>query len=422
MKLIAQTNRYYLLMSMAALVIISTVLLLGIRHLFNRYSDERLDQMKTEIEIYVKNHGALPVFFESTNSKVYTNRTDISIIPTYSDTLIFNEIEQEDEPFRRLRFGLVAGSESLQVDVLLSSVETEDIALMVLLLNLSILIAILAMFFWTQRKLSVRLWEPFNNTLEQLRHFNLSQKDPLVLGKTNTDEFSELNKVIQRLTEKNRQDFNSLKRFTENASHEIQTPLSVIRIKLETLLQSDGLGKEQLTDLNSASSAAARLSRLQQSLLLLVKIENDQFPAKETIDLKSMVETKLDLLEDFISAKNILVQAELSSVQLIANPFLIDTLIGNLIGNAIKHNLPKGGVLSVQLSEQKLMVANSGNPPSLPVTELIERFRRNSQQTDGLGLGLAIVKEICDQYDWKLEVGFDKNVWTSTIHFDKQNV
>lgn len=419
MKLLAQTNRRYLLISLIALVVSSGALFLGVRSLFNHFADERLTQLEEEIEVFVKVHDTLPVFFQSTSARLAAQQSEIPQHLGFGDTLLFNAIEQEEEPYRRLRFGLTMQGIPYQVDVMQSAVETEDIAEMVLLLNLALIVATFTALFWAQKRMSEQLWQPFNDTLERLRSFRLAQSEPLTLTETKTDEFAELNTALEHLTEKSRQDYHLLKRFTENASHEIQTPLAVIRVKLETLIQTEGLSNVQLGHLHSTQRAAARLSRLQQNLLLLVKIENEQFQAQEQVDFKRLLENKLELLEDFISAKNLRVSTNMQPIHVKANRFLAETLVGNLISNGVKHNLPEAGWLQVQLNDKQLVVTNSGLDPDCPAAELVERFRRSDHLSDGLGLGLAIVQEICEQYGWVLELGFEKGTWTTIVYFQQ---
>ncbi len=417
MKLLAQTNRRYLLISLAALMLSSVVLFLELRSLFYSYTDERLEELETEVTAYVQTHDTLPVFFQSTSSRLLAQRTDLLPARNWQDTTLLNELEQEMEPFRQLRFGLSVQGQAYQIDIFQSTVETEDIAEIVLFLNLALLAVMFLTLFWVQKRMSAQLWKPFYETLDRLRGFQLNQQDPLELTPTDTDEFAELNATLERLSEKTRQDYHALKRFTENASHEIQTPLAVIRAKLETLIQSEGLSQEQLAHLHQTQQAAARLSRLQQNLLLLVKIENYQFQAQEILDVPQLIARKLEQLEDFIEAKKLHVQTELLPLNLPLNPFLTETLIGNLIGNTVKHNVASGGWISIQLNEKSLILRNSGLAPEVPPTELLERFRRSNVQAEGLGLGLAIAQEICEQYAWQLEIGFEDGIWEIRVRF-----
>jgi two-component system sensor histidine kinase QseC len=172
-----------------------------------------------------------------------------------------------------------------------------------------------------------------------------------------------------------------------------------------------------LTHLHSAQRAAARLSRLQQNLLLLVKIENDQFQQRELVDIKRLVESRLELLEDFIVTKKLHISTECLPLQRQLNLFLAETLVGNLLGNAVKHNLPEDGWIIVQLTEKALIISNSGFIPEVPAQKLTERFQRSSSQAEGLGLGLAIAKEICEVYDWTLQITFEQGTWKTSVQF-----
>jgi len=419
MKLLAQTNRHYLRISLVALLISSALLFWAVRRLFDEVADERLLELRQEILNYVAQYDTLPSFFQSTGSKVIVQPASHLAALQFGDTTLVNPLEQEEEPYRVLHFGLQAQGGIYRIDLLQSAVETEDIAETVLLLNLVLLVALFLVLFLAQKRMSLRLWQPFHATIEQLRGFRLAQSEPLTFPGTNTDEFAELHAALVRLTEKTRQDYQSLKRFSENASHEIQTPLAIVQAKLETLLQTPGLNDEQLTHLSGAQRAINRLSRLQQNLLLLVKIENDQFQTTTKLEVQQLVENKLAMLEDFIEVKGLRVETNFAPVEIQANPFLAEMVISNLLGNAVKHNLPEKGWLSVHLQQQQLIIKNAGSPPGGPVEELFERFRRSGSPTEGLGLGLAIAREICDQYGWLLTIEFSSGTWTSTIFFGK---
>jgi signal transduction histidine kinase len=418
MKLLTQTNRRYLRIAVAVLLAGGAALFMGVRSLFNYFADERLAQLQEEIANYEKSCDTLPIFFQSTNERLAVRPIGSGRLPEkhFGDTTLFNEVRREIEPYRRLRFGAIMRGTTYQVDLFQSAVKTEDIAKMAFLLTFFLIAVMLAALFLVQRRLSVRLWQPFYETLDRLRAFRLTQPGPLNLAATDTDEFVELNTALVRLTEKVSQDYSALKRFTENASHEIQTPLAVIRAKLEMLLQSEELQDGQLAQLHTAQQAAGRLSRLQQVLLLLVKIENDQFQTREPVDLKKQVENKIDLLEDFISAKQLNVNLQLEKISIHMNPFLAETLLANLLGNAVKHNLT-GGWIRVSLTNSGLVITNSGNPLDVTPSQLFERFRRSTNQQDGMGLGLAIVKEICDNQGLTVNYSYKAGEHTVNVGF-----
>src|SRR5690606_11281968 len=110
--------------------------------------------------------------------------------------------------------------------------------------------------------------------------FRLRQREPLQLLKTRTEEFNKLNTLFEGMTSKAQQDYQTLKEFTENASHELQTPLSIIRGKLELLMES-GLNDQQARLIISSQNAVDKLSKMGQSLTLLTKLNNGEFESPE---------------------------------------------------------------------------------------------------------------------------------------------
>src|SRR6185437_15266196 len=100
------------------------------------------------------------------------------------------------------------------------------------------------------------------------------------------------------MCEKVSKDYESLKNFTENASHEIQTPLAIIKNKIELLLQSENLDKTQIHSIQILNEAASKLSRLNQSLLLLTKIENRQFESPEKVNFSKVLNQCIENFEE----------------------------------------------------------------------------------------------------------------------------
>ena len=162
--------------------------------------------------------------------------------------------------------------------------------------------------------------------------------------------------------------------------------------------------------------SAARLSKLNQALLLLAKIENRQFSDTKQVELNKLIEQKLELYEELIKHKEISLEKHLSEVKLQIHPALADILVGNLIGNSIKHNLQLGKII-VELSDKQLSIRNSGNPLTVSPEHLFERFRKADSASDSLGLGLAIVREICIMYGFSLQYKYASEMHAVTVKF-----
>jgi signal transduction histidine kinase len=262
-----------------------------------------------------------------------------------------------------------------------------------------------------------KLWKPFNSTLQQIKQFNLSGKDQVHLEQTNINEFTELNNAVSLMTKRVSQDYDEIKNFTENASHEIQTPLAIIKSKLELLSQSENLNEEQMNSIQSISETTSRLSKLNQSLILLTKIDNKQFRETEQVDISELALHHLNNYEELLHAKNITVTKNIEpNLKLVMNENLAEILIINLITNAIKHNIDNGSI-QIKITMNSFSVTNTGLELESDPSELFERFKKDKVNSDSLGLGLSIVKKICERYGFEITYHYSGLLHTTTINF-----
>jgi signal transduction histidine kinase len=271
--------------------------------------------------------------------------------------------------------------------------------------------------FFVNTTILRNVWRPFYENLEILKNFSVEDEQSIALLDTEVDEFKELNASLIKLTNKIKSDFNNLKEFTENASHEMQTPLAIMQSKSEILMQSTNLDRDQKQQIKSIYSATQRLSKLNKTLLLLSKIENQQFGGKEEILINDNIDKHLEIFEDFIDNKNIKISKNYTSnVKLSANPMLFDMVISNLISNSIKHNI-KNGNIDIITTDFFFSFSNSGEPISIASKSIFERFKKDSKSSDSFGLGLAIVKKVCDTNNWQINHSFVENQHVISIYF-----
>lgn len=264
--------------------------------------------------------------------------------------------------------------------------------------------------------ISGRILRPFQKTLKAISTFNLRKQNGINLPDTTTHEFRQLNAFLADMTNKAREDYRSLKEFSENASHEMQTPLSIIRGKLELLAETEDKD-EQARLITAAHDAVEKLSRTGQSLTLLTKLSNQEFEANETIDLSQTVDEAISIFEDLIDLKNIRLSTDITKdVKLKFNPVLADLLLTNLLSNAIRHNC-ENGAIEIRLTNPKLIIRNTGPSPGTPTEQLFQRFKKGNQSKDSVGLGLAIVKQICDITGARVQYVFDDPWHSLTVEF-----
>jgi signal transduction histidine kinase len=284
--------------------------------------------------------------------------------------------------------------------------------------SLAVTLFILLIFVWiTSRQMSKKILSNFNQTLRTIQTFSLKQKHPMKLGETKTHEFKELNQFLERMSNKALDDYRSLKEFSENASHELQTPLSIIRGKLELLLETD-IDEKQAALIESVQNSAQKLSAINQSLALLTKLENQEYQMDHKIDFSKLVENSIASFRELIEMKSIVLTTNIDAdVYVNLNPVLADILFTNLISNAIRHNSLNGGSIDISLSSSGLIVKNTGEPLRIPANELFKRFKKAKQSSESTGLGLAIVKQICDLSNFKVTYVYAENLHVVEIIF-----
>lgn len=211
-----------------------------------------------------------------------------------------------------------------------------------------------------------------------------------------------LNESVKNLLEENIKAFTEQKNFIENASHETQTPLAIAINKLELLMNTGRLSREQIEELDSVLNSLNRMKRLNSSLLLLSKIKNKQFPDNEPINLIAVFDEVLDNLGDLIEHKGITVDIERNAEPVVEiNRNLVYILVNNLVKNAVSHNV-KNGNISIAYNPDSVIISNDG-PGIENDVDIFERYisvpNNNSSSS---GLGLSIVKSIVNIYNFSI--------------------
>jgi len=287
-----------------------------------------------------------------------------------------------------------------------------------------ILLLLLVLVIVSGGLISKYILAPFKRTMRVIQSFDLKQRGTVRLPATRTSEFRELNQFLRKMTEKAQEDYQSLKEFTENASHELQTPTAIIRGKLDLLMESD-IRDEQAILIAEMQNALERLSRIHSSLTLLTKLENQEYEANVSVCISQLARATLDSFDELIQMKSLrLVTKIAEKVYVALNPALADLLLTNLVSNAIRHNMAPEregqGWIMVNLTKEGLVISNSGREPQVPVGELFERFKKGNPGGDSIGIGLAIVRQICDLTGFTIQYQFHDGVHTLAVGFTDQ--
>ncbi|MCO6499684.1 MAG: HAMP domain-containing histidine kinase [Vicingus serpentipes] len=405
MKLLTKTSRYYLLFTSLIFLACGVTFYLILEYLIIKKADESLMADKALIAIQLDETDDINHLFLDLTDDYHLK--EISIAKKMQDHFttieVYDNIEEEYEPFRQLITSITKNGNSYELIIRKSLMESNDLIYSIAIVVLIMFTFLTVSLILFNRSVSSKIWYPFNQTLEQLKKFNVDGYSEEKFRETNITEFSELNKVAKKLTRKIKNDYLKQKEFIDNVTHEIQTPLAIINANIDTLIQSNNLKEDDIHIIQVIHDTVNRLAKINDSLLLLSKIENEQFPETKPIELIQIIEKYLSVFERQINTKHLSIDLDMKTpIKITMNPDIAEILIGNLIQNAIRHNVDKG-LLSIKIIGNVLEIANTGSHFEGDPNNLFEKFVKYGTSNESSGLGLAIVRQICKLYHLNIE-------------------
>ena len=281
------------------------------------------------------------------------------------------------------------------------------IVILYLLLMVTILVATTLIFHYSMRPLYALLrW------LDNYRPGSGTKDLPM---EKNIVEFKKLTEAAQHTIERAESYMERQKQFIGNASHELQTPLAILGTRIEWMIDNTELSEEQFTELSKMRQSLQRMSRLNRTLLLLSKIDNNQFPDRSDIDLVEIINNEIGIYSEIYGDSGIRCNTELPQHFVVnMNESLATTMITNLIKNAFLHT-GEDGTVDISIRKRQLVIANNGSE-ALDSTRLFDRFYTSGKK-DSTGLGLALVKSIVNSYNFKIEYSFKENRHCFAVNF-----
>jgi signal transduction histidine kinase len=396
MKLASRYNRFNLPVMISLFFLSGIASYFLIRRALQNELDLGLTRIQKRITDYTAAHGQIPSIISFDDQKVSFEKTgDAPLTQSFSTTKEFIPEQNKEHISRTLVFPLAAGGQRYKVQITMPLEGTRHMTRVILIITIAGIFLVILVSVLINRYVLLKLWRPFYESLRLVREFKIGQPGAIAFPETGVDEFSFMIDNLKAATANVSEDYNILREFTENASHEIQTPLAIIRSKLDLLIQEDNIPGKQVEALQGAYAAVKKLSLLNQALLLVAKIDNRQFENKTSLNLLFLLEEKLQQFQELWQFNRIELSADLQEANIVASPELIDILINNILSNATRHNLPNG-VIKISLSGQSLQVINSGPGKPLDKKRLFRRFYKENNQSSNNGLGLSIVKQICE--------------------------
>ncbi|HQV38461.1 MAG: HAMP domain-containing histidine kinase [Flavobacteriales bacterium] len=320
----------------------------------------------------------------------------------FSDTVIYDTLHAEDIPWRIGRFPAKEADGSAAVLTIgRSQLETDDlvmgIAVSIAVVLVLFTLCTLLLFRW----LSAHLWRPFHTNLQAMERFRPDAPIPM-LAPSDVEEFAGMAGTLGGMMANMQRDFTAQKRFTEQAAHELRTPLAILRGRLDQLIQNPSMGEREAGTIQGMYTASERMGRTISDMLTLAKVGDGVFIPQE-VDWSRVFREELVLLKDPIAQRLLTVELiEEGRCRIKLHPVLAQLLVSNLLGNAVQHNVPDGS-LSVVITQESITVRNTGPVLSADPASLFDRFAKGDPSSTSPGLGLSMVKEIAERNGLRVE-------------------
>ncbi len=398
-KLLEKTSKAFLLTGLVLTILSSIALYFYTKKILQDQVEESL--YSTEARVVEALMDDQPVF--SVSPVIEVRKVDKTGKKILKDTVIYDPSQDEMEEFRELSTYENIGGQLYHITIRDLVVESGDILVAIIISYILIFVlSVLFLFFFNTNR-NIKLWNPFFKNLEQMKKFSISSREELQLVDSDVLEFSELKEEIQLLTSKVRNDYQNLKQFTEDVSHEMQTPLAIIQAKIDNIINEHTINDKQFEQISSIQNDIQRLKHLNQRITLLTKIDNNQFVKVEEVNITKLLTDKIENFKE-LEIDYIVLHSE-NDLVVAMDSYLAEILINNLLSNAIKHNAQEKNI-SVDIKENSLLISNYGLNALLHPEKLFQRFYREVNSVKSTGLGLAIVKKICDLYGFTIRYNF----------------
>lgn len=322
----------------------------------------------------------------------------------FYDATVYIELEDEDEPVRVMctAFRMPDG-QYYELKLMISILERDDmVEAMLWYLGALFLLFLICTSIGIQLVLK-GVFRPLHRLLDWLHCIQPGKEVPPLDNPTKIREFRQLSDAALDMGNRSYKAYEEQKQFIENASHELQTPLAIVRGKVELLAESEGMTEQQMEQLDEIYATLGRAVKLNKSLLLLSRIENGQYTEMEDVSVDEILDELLPDLMDIYEHKQVrlILKREEQPFIIRCNHSLAQILVSNLVKNSLLHNR-EGGELQVLTTPTSLVIKNTGDVP-LDGEKLFRRFYHGMDgKKDSTGLGLAIARSIALSSSLKL--------------------
>ncbi|MEG1025650.1 MAG: HAMP domain-containing sensor histidine kinase [Flavobacterium sp.] len=390
---------------------------------------EHLNQQ--EINDFIENEGDSTETYSqfSTLHSEFLVLSKAPIIPNQKKTTFTNEfriIEGEENEYRILTHHFSFGNESYQLEIGSSLGEVNDLTFIIRFFIIIVLFVILLVTFLADTVYIEYLLKPFYKIIDtKIRRVNEPEVFDHTPIKAKSRDFRELDLVLNQMMDRIAELFKKEKQFISNVSHELLTPIALLKSRFENLLQNESLDENAFDKIAGSLKTLDMLKKIINNLLLISRIENNQYEANEEINFYEIINDVEEDLQDRIEDKGIqFVNKMKNDLVFRGNKTLLHILVYNLVTNAIKYNKQDGSIIvsdGFVQNQYFISIADSGIGMSASQIEnIFNRFARVSSDQEGQGLGLAIAKSIAVFHHIEIKVISNINEGTIfTLYFSE---
>ncbi|MNX40283.1 Alkaline phosphatase synthesis sensor protein PhoR [compost metagenome] len=346
----------------------------------------------------------------------------IPLKPNQKKTTFSNDyrvIEGEENEYRILQYHFTYENQGYQLEIGSSLSEVNDLTFIIRFFIIIVLVVILLVTFLADTVYIEYLLKPFYKIIDtKIRRVNEPEAFDHTPINARSRDFRELDLVLNQMMDRITELFKKEKQFISNVSHELLTPIALLKNKFENLLQNESLDDNAFDKIAGALRTLDMLKKIINNLLLISRIENNQYEANEKINFKDILKDLEEDLQDRIEDREIQFSSNINqNFVFTGNKTLIHILIYNLVTNAIKYNKPKGSIIvedGFYNNQYFIAIKDSGiGMNATQIEKIFNRFARISSDQDGQGLGLAIAESVALFHHIEIKVTSEINEGTN---------
>jgi signal transduction histidine kinase len=407
-KLLTKATYIYIVLSFVFFIISALVLQNEANKLVYRLLENRFQHREAWIKRKLERNPQKEIDFDHARVK-YINQLPKNTSPAYTDTLMLSRQTQIGSIFRKKSGYITVKNNHYRYEFFIEVDELykfkEDIfRIIIIIFILMALALILGNYVF-----SGFIFDPFKKILKQMSKYQIGKNHAQEEIKTSTREFLQLKTLFESMKRRIETDYDQLKEYTENMSHELQTPLTVIQNKIESMLIENNVTAHQAHSLKLIYDEIIILSKLGSTLNLLTKIENLEFNNIIPVKSEHVIREHIEKVEELAAMQKKTFELDLYEDHIMhIDPGLLNIMLRNLVKNALHYSKPNS-TIRIRTSENRFTISNDGDELSFPPEQIFNRYKKGSDK-NSLGLGLAIVKKICEINQYEINYNFSKQL------------